>query len=900
MTANGNGPAYVLEPEVDVPAGDASATRTTTTEPLRVSHYEIVRKLGEGGMGVVYQARDSDLGRFVALKFLPPQIAHSEELVARFRHEARAISALNHPHIATIYGMEDTGEAQFLVLEYLPGGTLRDALKRQRSAGAPLPLAQAIAWAVEISEGLEHAHSNGIIHRDLKSSNVLLAEDGQVKLADFGLAKSCSDSDSGPVTQTGVAMGTPVYMAPEVLCGAEADERSDIFSLGVLLFEMIAGERPFHGGKDAQLYQTVWKPAPPLSQVRADVPAALENIVARCLEKDPEARYQSAGAVVAGLRALGAESSALTETITLPASARKGHWRLAAALLALLLPAAIPGVRHNVARWIQPNPLPAQKRVAVLPFRNVGGDPSTQVLADGLIEVVSNALTGLEQFHGALVVVPASDVRKEGARSARDAGRLLAATLAITGSVQTVGGADVLVTLNLVDTRTVAQLRAETIRARLPDLAALQDGVVEKVARMLELSLAPEAAQEVKAGGTTVSGAYPLYLEGLAYLRRSDRPENLDLAIAAFGRAVAKDAAYALAYAGAAEAYYLRYDLLRDTAALDPATANGRRALALNERLAPVHITMGAIEAGMEDYSAAEREFQRALELDPRSADAYRALGSTYQARGRTSDAEAVYRKAAEMRPDDWGNLKQLGLFYLNTSRYPEAEHYLREVIRLTPDSAKAYSNLAVVYVRMNRRADAALMLAKSLAIEPNANASNTLGYLYFYEGQFAEAAEQFERAVKLVPTDSRFRGNLADAYRWSPTLAAKAPGTYRKAIELIETEIAIRPNDAELHSRLAMYWAAVGNRGAAEAEIGRSLKLQPRDGTVQFRAGLVWEQAGQRDRALRALGAAVRAGYAMDEVRNAPPLAALREDPRFSRLAAPAAPAGSRDNPKH
>lgn len=891
-------------------AGEAFSTRTTPTEPLRVSHYEIVRKLGEGGMGVVYQARDTDLGRFVALKFLPPQIAHSDDLVARFRREARAISALNHPHIATIYGMEDTGEAQFLVLEYLAGGTLRDALKRPQAAGMRLPLAQAMEWAIQISEGLDHAHRNGIIHRDLKSSNVLLTEDGQLKLADFGLAKSSCEHDSGPITQTGIAMGTPVYMAPEVLCGAEADQRSDIFSLGVLLFEMIAGERPFHGGKEGQLYQTVWKPAPALSQVRADVPLALEAMVAKCLEKDPGARYQTAGALAADLRKLGAESGAApraatagTETIAVPAASRKRRLRLTTAPLALvllvLLAAAIPGMRHGVARWIAPDPLPAQKRVAVLLFQNVGGNPSTAVLADGLIEVVSNALTRLEQFHGALVVVPASDVRKEGVRSARDAGRLLAANLAITGSVQTIGGPDVLVTLNLVDTRTVSQLRAETIRARLPDLAALQDGVVEKVTRMLELSLAPEAAQEVKAGGTTVAGAYASYLEGLGYLRRSDRPENLELAIAAFGRAVAKDAGYALAYAGAAEAYWLRYDLLRDTRAIEPAVANGRRALALNDKLAPVHITLGSIEAGREDYGAAEREFQRALTLDPRSADAYRALGSMYQARGRMSEAEAVYRKAIDMRPDDWGNLKQIGLFYLNTGQYTEAEHYLREVIRLTPDSAKAYSNLAVVYVRMNRPADAALMLAKSIAIEPTANACNTLGYLYYYEGEFAEAAEQFEQAVKLVPTDSRFWGNLADAYRWSPALAAKAPETYRKAIDLIGKEIAIRPKDAELHSRLAMYQAAAGDRRAAKAEIERSLKLQPRDGAVEFRAALVWEQAGQRERAFGALGAALHAGYAMDEIRKAPPLARLREDPRFSRLAASTAPAGPRGKPQ-
>jgi eukaryotic-like serine/threonine-protein kinase len=878
-----------------------------------VSNYEIVEKLGEGGMGVVYRARDTTLGRFVALKFLPPRILSSPEQISRFRREARAISALNHPHIATIHGMEEDGGFIFLILEYLPGGSLRQKLAARKSYGDRLSIDDAIDWTIQIAEGLAHAHKHGIVHRDVKASNVLFTGEGQIKLADFGLAQiaatGAESAEASGLTESGHAVGTPSSMSPEQARGLKVDERTDIFSLGVVLFEMVAAEMPFHGpDKPALLHEISYTPAPALSRFRTGVPDALQAIVSKMLEKNADSRYQTIQDVLTELRSLrdlrasaGSRQRELVETATMTgASTPHGRWwgmAITAIAAVILIAAAIPDVRERAWDWIHPQPIPAEKRIAVLPFY-VGSDPKNQILADGLMEVVTSSLTGLEEFYLPLVPVPASDVRKEGVTSASDAEKLLHANLAITGSVQTIGDR-VQVTINLVDTHTVAQLRTETIKAG-PDLAAVQDGVLDKVARMLELVLQPKAEQAIKAGQTVVPGAYRFYVEGLGDLKGYDRPENIDNAIAAFKHALAVDANYALAHAGLAEAYWRRYDLVKDRQSIDAALDSCKRALELSDQVARVHITMGMIQVGKGLYELAENEFNTALKLEPRNADAYRELALAYENMGKPEKAESTYKTAIGLRKDDWSGLKQLGVFYNRQGRYPEAEQLLLQVIQLTPNSAHAHSNLGGVYLRDGRIDDALREFQRSVSIEPTAIGCSNLGALYYFEGRYADAAAQYLKAIGLNQTDSAFWGNLADAYRWTPGLDAKAPETYRHAIELTEKEISINPNDAQLHARLATYWVALGEREKAASEIAMAVRKSPTDGYVQYCAALVYEQNHQRDLALRALKSALEANYSLEEILHAPPLKNLREDPLFSRLVAAKKPAAAGRNAPH
>jgi serine/threonine-protein kinase len=876
-----------------------------------VSHYDILEKLGEGGMGVVYRARDVNLGRFVALKLLPRHLVDSREKAARFRQEARAISALNHPHIATIYGFEEADGAACLVLEYLPGGSLRQKMAALKAMGQFPSLRMALDWTMQMAEGLSHAHRRGIIHRDIKASNILFTEDDRVKIADFGLAKMAYNEDASrapaDLTQSGAAVGTPACMSPEQALGGEVDQRSDLFSLGIILFELITGEMPFQGSSiPTILHEIVYAPAAPLSSLRNGVSDALQRIVSKALEKNPAFRYQTADDLLADLHEVrgqlepsDSKDLALEDTVSVTKApvrrSRAGRIALAAAIVAgALLPAAAPDIRRRAAGLIHWQSIPAEQRIAVLPFANIGDDPRNQALVDGLMEVVTNSLTRLEQSHGSLLVVPASDVRSERTTGAHDAWKKFGANLAITGSVER-SGATVRVTINLVDTRKVTQLRTDVVRANL-SVEAISDGVVKKVAHMLDPELEAQDRQTLRAGETSLAAADRYYVEGLGYLHLNDRPENIDHAINDFNRALVLDRNYVLAYAGVAQAYRLRYDKLKDPDSMGAALTNASRAVALNSRIAAVHITMGMVEAGMGQYEKAEPELRLALKLEPRNADAYRELAAIYEAMRQPDKAEKTFKKAIDLRPRDWWSLKQLALFYYRTGKYSDAARYFRDVIVFTPDSANAYSNLAGACLQLNRKAEAVDLLRQSIDIEPTANACNNLGVLYYFDGRFADAAAQFETARDLNRTYSIYWGNLADAYRWAPGLADKAPNTYEEAIKRTQEEIRTNPRSAAAHARIAMYWAALGfmekdaaaaaaDRRQAASEIARAISLDPSDGGVQYRAALVYEQGDRRELAVAALRSAIRSRYSLEEIRRAPPLKELIRDSRIQRL---------------
>ncbi len=407
-------------------------------------------------MGAVYEAVDERLGRRVALKFLSAGLLDSPDARARFAREARAISSLSHPHIGVLYDFEETEEATFLVLEYLPGGTLRQRLDRMAGEGRRVPVLQAVDWAGQIAAGLAHAHRKGIVHRDVKPSNIMFDEEERLKLTDFGLAKL---REGGRLTGTGTAMGTAAYLAPEQAVGSgQADHRADVFSLGVVFYEILANDLPFRA--DTQigiLHKVLNEPPEPLAAKRSDVPPEVEQIVERCLEKQPERRYQSMAGVVADLRRAAGSTLpwARSETVRVavspgdaptevsagdPRAEPKSLWRrpawlagVAVALFAVLL-LLVPGVRMALQRWLAG--LPEEPKLAVLLFESVGGGEQARAFADGLTETLTAAITQLRAVRGSLWVVPASGVRSQEVRSVTEARRALGVNLAVTGSVR--------------------------------------------------------------------------------------------------------------------------------------------------------------------------------------------------------------------------------------------------------------------------------------------------------------------------------------------------------------------------------------------------------------------------------------------------------------------------------
>ncbi len=855
----------------------------------RLGPYELLSLIGSGGMGEVYSARDTELNRLVAIKVLPETLASDPVPLSRFEREARLASALNHPNIITIYNIGRAGQRPYIAMELVAGQTLHEML-----AAGPLPLRRVLDLAAQIAGGLAKAHDAGIVHRDLKPQNVMVNADGLVKILDFGLSTLAPLIQEGdtveqavPLTGAGVILGTVHYMSPEQASGRPVDFRSDQFSFGSLLYEMITGRRAFSRPTAVQTLSAIIDAEPePMGTATADVPEWLQAIVARCLAKDPEERYASThdlAHVVQMMRDHQSQSRSISGAPVSKAAWRRTRTRLAWVLAALVLAAAAavtPAIRARFAVWRAPRATGAQQ-IAVLPFANIGNDPANQAFSDGLVEILTSQLTHLAQLNGALEVVPASDVRREGITSARDARRVFGVSRAITGSIQRTP-TRARVTVNLVDTETLRQLKASSIDLEVQDAVAMQDGVVREVAGWLGAPLPPEARRAFGVGSTAVPSAYEFYLQARGHLQRYEKLDSVELAIGVFQRALEQDPTYALAHAGLGEAYWRKYQLTKDATLVAAARSSCATALRLADGLAPVYVTLGLIDAGTGRYDDAVSDLKRAIAIDPVNGDAYRELASAYQAAGRTSDAEATFKTAIQIRPNYWANYYELGAFYYRLSRYTDAEPQFQRAIDLTPDNARAYSSLGGVYYATKRYEAAATMFEKSVAIKPNYAAYSNLGTLYFSLGRYAEAARMLERAVAINDHDSQVWSNMASAYYWAPGEREKARPAYERALGLAEQESRVNPRSAALLMRMADCQSMLGHAAQARVLVDRALGLAPQDVTIQYKAGAVYEQLGDRRHALEWIGKALAQGYPRDVVERSPSLAALRADPRF------------------
>ncbi len=880
----------------------------------RFAHYEVIEKLASGGMGDVYRARDLSLGRDVAVKFLPARFAGDAERLARFEQEARAASSLNHPNIVTIHELGEADGVPWIVMELVRGRTLRTLL-----TGRPLPARRVLEIGAQVADGLARAHAAGIVHRDLKPENLMLSDDGYLKILDFGLAKLRAPKSDGlapaasaeadtqslvfgrldrhasPDTARGVILGTAAYMSPEQARGHAVDFRSDQFALGSMLYEMAAGKPPFERPTAVQTLAAIIEDAPePLGTRNPAAPPPLRWIVDRCLAKEPEHRYASTLDLAHELRdvlgrleemAVAAPPQPPSSSPTLvavpppPARPRTSRAVAVAGLsVAVAAAVAIGLARPHLAGWLGREPIPRARQVAVLSFAS---DAGSQAFAAGLAETLTSKLTQLEQFHGSLFVVPASEVRGAAVTSAAAARSAFGVNLVVTGSLQR-QGERIRLTANLVDAATLRQLRAASLDARADDLATWQDGAVERIARMLELELSPRAREVVQAGDTRVAEAWELYVEGRGELQRYESAEHLDRGLALFQRALERDPGYALAYAGIGEAHWRRYQLTKQLESVELAQKACLRAVALNDLLAPVHVTLGVIHDGTGRAADAVEDFRRALALDPASVEALLGLADADEALGRKDEAEAAHRKALALRPDYWAVHNTAGAFYFAQRRYPEAEAAFQRVVALTPDNPRGYSNLGGLYWAMGRYDDAQVMLERSVARKPTSEALSNLGTLEFFRGRYGEAAATFEKAVALADADFRIWYNLAAARYWAPGQRDQARPAYERAAAIAERNLRVNPKDAALLVRLADCEAALGKKDRARTRAAEAARLAPADADVLFRAGEIDERLGRRDEAVALIGRALAAGFPPDELARWPGLDAVRADPRL------------------
>jgi len=842
--------------------------------------YVFVGRLGAGGMGEVYRAEDTRLKRPVAIKRLPIQKREDERLRSRLQAEAERTSALNHPNVAVIYDVLEEQRDYLIVMEYVEGRTLRERL---HGAGSPQPMAldEFFRLAIQAADGVAAAHEKGIVHCDIKPENIMLAGAGgqQVKILDFGIARHIAAGDDP--TQTGMRAGiagTPGYVPPEVILGEPASARADIFALGVTFYEMLTGHHPFLTGNPLGAVQRILHDAPPsISQAPLRYPAALEKIVARMLAREPERRYASAAELARDLRA------AQTDLVLQPAARRRTRRAMLLTAMAVLLLATGAFLPLYLARPEPPGGRAQQRHLAVLPFRVIGGQPEERAFGDGLTTTLSTKLTQLSVAHQLQVASP-SEVRALAVDTPEKARRELGVNLVVEGTMQRAGDS-VRVNFALVDTGSKRIIRSQTITANANDPFAVEDRVVEGALRLLVLEIRDQERASLGGRGTRIARAYDEYLKGLGYLQAQDpQPENVEAALASFGRALQLDPEYAAAYAGVGEANLQRYRTAKERQWMEAARQGCQRSVELDPALAAGHICLGNVLTQSGQYREAAAEFDLALGYEPSSDAAYVGLARAYQRMDRWDEAERTFQKAIQVRPQYASGYQWLGVLYLQRARYREAVTTLRRAVELAPESARAWRGLAGALMGQGEYEAAVRAAERALSIRPEWGAYSNLGLANFYLRRYSEAIAALEKAVELAPNQQVALGNLARAYHWSADRRAQAPAAYRRAIAAAEQDLRVNPDDTDAHILLANYHAYLGEKRLSLEHLGRVLR-PGEDPETLFQAALVYTMLGDRRRALDALQQAAKAGYSPAELRAAPEFDTLRSDARFAAL---------------
>jgi tetratricopeptide (TPR) repeat protein/predicted Ser/Thr protein kinase len=850
-----------------------------------VSHYRLLEPLGSGGMGVVYRAEDTTLGRTVALKFLPPQIVHDPKQVQRFREEARTASVLNHPNICTIYEVAEEHGELFIAMEFVEGKPLSESI---REGG--MPASSVIRYGRQVAGALEHAHARGVIHRDLKPLNIVITPDGDAKILDFGLAKRTDPNDvnrktlqAATASSVGLA-GTMPYMAPEQLEGTEATARSDIWALGIVLYEMASGERPFKGDNLYRLCTGIIQEAfPPLPET---VPVGLATVIGRCLEKEPARRYQRSGEVRAALEAL--EPSSAVGIVTRPESGKNRGVLLSWALAVVFLAGLAAGTIWLAKKYWKPKGIAGGERVQLAVF---SPDPTGQAdegaFDTGLVETLTSSLTGLSGSHP-LAVIPASEMRAHHVQTLEAARQEFGVNYGLMLNIQRAAG-QVRVNYSLVDARSHQQIRGGNVTAEAADPFALQDQVSARVAEILELELEPRERKSLAAHGTTEPAAYDFYLQGVGYLQNYDREENIDNAVSVFQRALDKDKEFAGAYAGLGEAYWQKFEQTHDKRFVEEATKACQNAVTKEAELAQAHTCLGRVYQETGKYETAVSEYERASKSEPALDGAQAGLARAYESLNRLPEAEQSYKTVIALRPDYWAGYNRLGTFYLRHGKFEEAAQMYQQVISLVPDSFTGYTNLGITRIQQDRYGEAIDPLERSLAIRKTGSATSNLAMAYFQTKRYGDAAHMFEQATTLDTQNYEIWGNLGDAYYWAPGMRERAPGAYRRALELGEELRKVNPRDAHMLSYLAGYHAMLGEKAKARKQISEAEKLAPQDPEVLYYAAMVYVQAGEKIKAVEELERSVAAGYPAGVVRDTPNFSVLESDPRFKALIASA-----------
>ncbi|HEX5887648.1 MAG TPA: protein kinase [Pyrinomonadaceae bacterium] len=710
----------------------------TLAAGTKLGRYEIRSQLGTGGMGEVYLAQDTKLDRQVALKILPPNLAEDHDRMSRFVREAKSASALNHPNIITIHEIGEVEGLHFIATEYILGDTLKSLLETES-----LSLKSIIDIALQVVSALEAAHSAGIVHRDIKPDNIMVRRDGIVKVVDFGLLKLTSsrtaevdtEGETQVKTSAGVIMGTTAYMSPEQARGQEMDARTDIWSFGCVLYEMLTNHQAFHGETMTDVLANIIHREPDsIVAQRRDTPAELERIVARTLRKNRDERYQSAKELFNDLQQLHTRMLVEAEII------RSGESE----------------------RFAQVQPSSFLSSIAVLPFTNLSAEKDNEYFSEGLTEEIIMNLSKLKMLK---VITRGSAMRyaREGKTHKQTASDLGVQYL-LEGSVRRYGS-DLRITAQLIDAFRDEYIWAETYRGTMKDIFDIQERVASEIARALQIRLSPDEQQNLKKRFTENTGAYQLYLQGRFFWNKRSE-EGLKTAIRYFEQAIEKDPHYALAWAGIADSYSLlgEFGTIPRKELYPKAEAAVNKALEIDDRLAEVHTSLASILMLRKwDWTNSEREFKLALELNPNYATAHHWYSQWFLNMGRLEEALRMISRAAELDPISQAILKDKGLTLYYNRRYDEAIEMATRTLELDPHYAAAHRLLSLAYQGKGAFDEAMIENQKWGELTGNkVETTIALAQLYAVSGQTEEAKRLIEGVQRDKLTTEQISRGLA------------------------------------------------------------------------------------------------------------------------------------------